>query len=57
MEEQEFICAFLWLILVEFVDEAAAHEAGRYECSSVIVHFFEQLLATIVDETNTCQIN
>jgi hypothetical protein len=47
----------LWLGLLDFFDEAAAHEAGGYERGSVIVHSFEQLLATIVDETNTCQIN
>jgi hypothetical protein len=50
-------CAFLWLGLIEFFDEAAAHETGGDECGSVIVHFFQQLLAPIVDETNTCQIN
>ncbi len=51
----------LWLIpfasSVDFFDEAAAHETCGNERGSVIVHFFQQLLATIVDEANTCQIN
>jgi hypothetical protein len=43
--------------LIDLFDEAATHEACGYERGAVIVHFFEQLLATIVDETNACQIN
>ena len=43
--------------LVDFFDEAAAHDAGGNESGAVVVHLFEQLLATIVDEANTCQIN
>ena len=36
----------LWLVLfvVNFFDEAAAHEAGGDERGSVIVHPFQQLL-------------
>ena len=44
-------------MLVDFFDEAAAHETGRHECGAVFVHSFQQLLATIVDEANACQIN
>lgn len=39
--------------MVDFFDEAAAHEAGGDESGTVVVHLFEQLLATIVDEANT----
>ena len=51
------LCAFLWLVLIDFFDEAAAHEARGDERGSVVMHLFQQLLATIVDEANTCQIN
>ena len=42
---------------VDFFDEAATHEARGDERCSVVVHFFQQQLATVVDEANTCQIN
>jgi len=52
-----FVSLWLVLFVVDFFDEAAAHEAGRDERGSVIVHLFQQLLATVVDEANTRQIN
>ena len=42
---------------VYFFDEAAAHEAIGNERGAVVVHLFQQLLATVIDEANTCQIN
>jgi hypothetical protein len=38
-------------------DEAFAHQAAGDERSAVIVHFLQQLLAAIVDETNATEVD
>ena len=45
------------MLSADLCDEALAHEAGRNEPGSVIMHSLEELLATVVDEANTSEIN
>jgi hypothetical protein len=44
-------------VVTYLCDEAFAHEAARDERGAVVVHFLQQLLAAIVDETNATEID
>ena len=43
--------------VTDFGDEAFAHQAAGDERSAVVVHFFQQLLAAIVDEANAGEVD
>ena len=45
------------ILSADLCDEALTHEAGRNEFDSVVMHSLQELLAAIVDEANTCEIN
>ena len=49
----------MWSLFVvtDFTDEAFAHQTTRDELGSIVVHFFQQLLAAIVDEADTREID
>jgi len=44
-------------VVTDLTDEAFAHQATRHELGSVVVHFLQQLLASIVDEADTREID
>ena len=44
-------------IVTDFSDEAFAHETAGDERSAIVVHFLQQLLAAIVDETNAREVD
>jgi len=44
-------------VVTDFGDEAFAHEAAGDERRAVVVHFLQQLLAAIIDETNAGEVD
>jgi hypothetical protein len=44
-------------VATDFGNEAFAHQAARDELRSVVMHFLQQLLAAIVDETNAAEVD